>query len=113
MEKSLAKINAQIQTLQRQADTLRINHRASALQKILRQMHEYMISPEDIRIAFARNRPARAKRRDVQRRPDSRSVVAPKYRNPESGETWSGRGRAPRWLTLAEKAGRNRNDFRV
>ncbi|MNL01419.1 H-NS histone family protein [compost metagenome] len=113
MEKSLAKINAQIQTLQRRADTLRINHKASALQKILRQMHEFQISPEEIQAAYAKNRPARAKRRDVQRRSDSRSVVAPKYRNPESGETWSGRGRAPRWLTLAEKAGRNRVDFRV
>ena len=113
MEKALAKINAQIQTLQRRADTLRINHRASALQKILRQMHEFLISPEDIQIAYAQNRPARAKRLDVQRRRDSRSVVAPKYRNPESGETWSGRGRAPRWLTSAEKAGRNRDDFRV
>ncbi|KRC69226.1 hypothetical protein ASE30_18535 [Achromobacter sp. Root83] len=113
MEKSLAKINAQIQALQRRADTLRMNRRASALQKILGQMHEFMISPEDIQTAYARNRPARAKRRDVQRRPDSRSVVAPKYRNPESGETWSGRGRAPRWLTSAEKAGRNRDDFRV
>ncbi|KRA01304.1 H-NS family nucleoid-associated regulatory protein [Achromobacter sp. Root565] len=113
MEKSLAKINAQIQTLQRRADTLRINHRASALQKIMRQMHEFQISPAEIQTAYAQNRPARAKRRDVQRRSDSRSVVAPKYRNPESGETWSGRGRAPRWLTSAEKAGRNRADFRV
>ena len=113
MEKSLAKINAQIQTLQRRADTLRINQRASALQKILRQMHEFLISPEEIQTAYAQNRPAHTKRRDVQRRPDSRSVEAPKYRHPESGETWSGRGRAPRWLTLAEKAGRNRDDFRV
>ncbi|MCP2518625.1 H-NS histone family protein [Achromobacter mucicolens] len=113
MERALAKINAQIQTLQRRADTLRINHRASALQKILRQMHEFQISPEEIQTAYSQLRPARAKRHDVQRRPDFRSVVAPKYRNPESGETWSGRGRAPRWLTLAEKAGRDRDDFRV
>ncbi len=36
---------------------------------------------------------------------------AVKYRNPETGETWSGRGRAPKWLTLAEQQGRSREEF--
>jgi DNA-binding protein H-NS len=36
---------------------------------------------------------------------------AVKYRNPETGETWSGRGRAPKWLTLAERQGRGREEF--
>jgi len=27
-----------------------------------------------------------------------RASVAAKYRNPETGEQWTGRGRAPRWL---------------
>lgn len=34
--------------------------------------------------------------------------AAVKFRNPETGETWSGRGRAPRWLE-----GKNREDFSV
>jgi DNA-binding protein H-NS len=36
---------------------------------------------------------------------------AVKYRNPETGETWSGRGRAPKWLVLAEQQGRGREKF--
>ena len=36
---------------------------------------------------------------------------AVKYRNPETGEAWSGRGRAPKWLTLAEQQGRGREEF--
>ncbi|MGY6127001.1 H-NS family nucleoid-associated regulatory protein (plasmid) [Paraburkholderia strydomiana] len=28
----------------------------------------------------------------------TRRAAAAKYRNPEIGDTWSGRGRAPRWL---------------
>ena len=35
-------------------------------------------------------------------------TVAAKYRNPETGESWSGRGRAPRWLD-----GKNREDFAI
>jgi len=32
-----------------------------------------------------------------------KGVVAPKYRNPETGETWSGRGRQPVWFAKALK----------
>ena len=28
----------------------------------------------------------------------TRGTVAPKYRNPETGDTWTGRGRAPGWI---------------
>ena len=38
--------------------------------------------------------------------------VFPKYRNPnESSETWSGRGKRPRWLTAALKAGHSIEEF--
>jgi len=36
---------------------------------------------------------------------------AVKYRNPHTGETWSGRGRMPKWLALAEEQGRGRDRF--
>ncbi len=36
---------------------------------------------------------------------------AVKYRNPETGETWSWRVRSPKWLTLAEQQGRGREEF--
>jgi DNA-binding protein H-NS len=36
---------------------------------------------------------------------------AVKYRNPGTGETWSGKGRPPKWLTLAERQGRGREEF--
>src|ERR1700757_818071 len=29
--------------------------------------------------------------------------VLPKYRNPQTSETWSGRGKLPRWLVAAMK----------
>lgn len=30
--------------------------------------------------------------------------VAPKYRNPATGDTWTGRGKAPRWIDGKERA---------
>ncbi len=38
--------------------------------------------------------------------------VFPKYRNPEEpSETWSGRGKQPRWLTAALKTGHKIEEF--
>jgi DNA-binding protein H-NS len=38
--------------------------------------------------------------------------VFPKYRNPQTpSETWSGRGKQPRWLVAAIKTGRKIEDF--
>jgi DNA-binding protein H-NS len=40
--------------------------------------------------------------------------VLPKYQNPSMPtETWSGRGKQPRWLVLALKSGRKIEDFRI
>lgn len=39
---------------------------------------------------------------------------AARYRNPENPEqTWSGRGRRPRWVHEAEAAGRSLDDLRI
>jgi DNA-binding protein H-NS len=40
--------------------------------------------------------------------------VLPKYRNPQTpSETWSGRGKQPRWLVAAIKTGRKMEDFKI
>jgi DNA-binding protein H-NS len=41
-------------------------------------------------------------------------VVVPKYQNPDdSSETWSGRGKQPRWLVALLKGGKQIDDFRI
>jgi hypothetical protein len=39
--------------------------------------------------------------------------VAAKYRHPETGETWSGRGGVAGWLAAELKAGKKREDFLI
>ena len=41
-----------------------------------------------------------------------RKKVAPKYRGPD-GDTWTGRGMKPRWLTSAMKEGKKPEDFLI
>lgn len=48
-------------------------------------------------------------------KPDRRKYpkVLPRYRNPDSAETWSGRGKRPRWLVAALDAGRELQEFLI
>ena len=39
--------------------------------------------------------------------------VAAKYRHPETGQTWSGRGILPKWMTEEIAKGRQREDFAI
>lgn len=46
-------------------------------------------------------------------RANPRGQVAPKYRNPADGATWSGRGLKPRWLSAALAKGASLEDYRI
>jgi DNA-binding protein H-NS len=45
-------------------------------------------------------------------RRDAGGSVAARFRGP-NGETWSGRGRMPKWLSAMEASGRKREEFRI
>jgi len=40
-------------------------------------------------------------------------AVKAKYRNPETGATWSGRGKPPKWIKEAEAEGKSRDAFLI
>ena len=44
---------------------------------------------------------------------DKRNVVAPKYQDPVSGKTWTGRGKSPAWLSAELAAGREKQEFLI
>jgi DNA-binding protein H-NS len=69
------------------------------LEQRLRQL---AVSPDD----------AGLKKKTSERRPYPQ--VSPKYRNPtEPSETWTGRGKTPRWLSAQLKSGKKLDDFRI
>lgn len=88
-------LQSQIEKLQKEAEHARKNEIASAIAEIHAKMKDYSISPEDLGFG-ADNKRKQAK---TARRP-----VAPKYRNTTTGETWSGRGKPPKWMAGRDKA---------
>jgi DNA-binding protein H-NS len=53
-----------------------------------------------------RGRPAKKGPASKKRVGKKRGKVAAKYKNPSTGETWTGRGKAPKWI-----AGKDRTKF--
>lgn len=91
---------AQIEQLKTEAEELRKSEISAGIAEIKAKMDELGITIEDLAGASRRTRKASA-------------AVGARYRDPQSGETWSGRGRSPRWLVDAEAAGKPRSEFLI
>ncbi|CAM3453110.1 H-NS histone family protein [Bordetella sputigena] len=111
-----ARIEKEIDKLRKKAEALQMKRRKPVVASIIRSMREYSITPEEIAAAFGkpatRRGPGRKSATGNAATPAKRAV-APKYRHPDTKETWSGRGKPPRWLTAAEAAGATRESFLI
>lgn len=93
---SYAEYVEQIAKLQALAEAARQAEIIDAIKKIRDLMQMYGITADDLSSARS-TKPAKAK-----------GTVAAQFKNPETGETWTGRGRAPRWLV-----GKDKEQFRI
>jgi DNA-binding protein H-NS len=106
--------------LLRQAEAARKAETGTAIAEIKAKMAMYGITPEDLggkAKAVRGRKPKLAKAdkpaKDKAKPAKTRKPVAVKYRNPETGETWTGRGQPSKWLKSMEAAGRKREEFAV
>ena len=106
------KIEKEIQRLQKQAQALQAKQRGPVVTSIIRSMREYDITPEDVAAANNKKTAGSRGKKTASSSPAKRTVPI-KFRHPETNETWTGRGKAPRWITNAEAEGKNRNDFLI
>lgn len=105
LQRTIDRLNKQLQVLQQK-------ERAPVLARIVRTMKDHGITVNEIAQAYrAVRRPGAAAPKAIGRIPGR--AGAAKYRNPETGQTWSGRGRTPTWLVNAERAGKSREDFLI
>ena len=109
-QQTLQIIEKRIHALLSQAKRLK-RKKLPALRQVVRLVRGHSISIGEIRTALAEG--GKGKKTTARKTRRASGKVAPKYRNPRTGATWSGRGRAARWLVAAEKAGRKRTEFLV
>jgi len=92
-------LKAQAEALLKQAEAARRAEIASVVADIQAKMKEYGISLNDLKGGATKTQ--------------ARAAVAAKYRNPATGQSWSGRGRAPRWLAEELAKGRSKDAFLI
>ncbi len=102
MEVSYQQLKQQIEELRKQAEELRKKEKGEAIARIKDIMLEYGITVNDL--MGRRGNGAHVRKG---------SPVAPKYRHPATGETWTGRGKMPRWLQAEVNKGRAKEDFAI
>lgn len=93
---SYKQLTAQLEKLHKEVALAREKEVAQAIADIKQKVAEYDLTAEELGFATSKRTTAR------------KTVSVAKYRNPKTGETWSGRGRSPGWL-----AGKNRERFLI
>ena len=99
---SLQELLAQKADIDRQIADARRQERADAIAKVRALMAEQGLTAADL-VAKTPGAPRVAA--------TSGRKVAAKYRDPETGQTWTGRGLKPKWLALALENGKSLQDF--
>jgi DNA-binding protein H-NS len=94
---SYKQLTAQLNKLHQEVAAAREKEVAQAIADIKQKIAEYDVTAEELGFTSPR-KPARK----------AASTSVARYRNPKTGETWSGRGRSPGWI-----AGKNRERFLI
>ena len=84
-------LQSQIEKLKKQADQARDKEIATVVAQIRGMMTDYGIQASDLGL------PAKRRRK-------SGAPSVPKFQNPQTGETCTGRGRAPKWIDGKDRA---------
>jgi DNA-binding protein H-NS len=87
-------IQSQIEALQKQAEEARLNEISQAVAQIRQLMEDYGITIDDLSSHHKKG--------------VKKATGTAKYRDPETGQEWTGRGRMPNWL-----AGKNKDQFLI
>ena len=82
----------QRETLEQQINEARRQELAGAVAQVRALVAEFDLTPQDV---FPAGRARSA---------SSGTKVAPKYRDPATGQTWTGRGKAPKWIQHQDRA---------
>src|SRR5438105_9281931 len=92
--KTYAAIQAEIARLQRQAESARKTKIAGVVGRIKEAIAAYGLTADELGFGARRSGQNAVGSRTTART----SIGVPKYRDPASGKTWTGRGKPPLWI---------------
>ncbi len=106
---TLSAIQKQIADLEKQAAAIQKSEVGAATAKIKELMGKYHLTASDLGLPSAAGRKS-TKLGTAKRKPVARKTAGiPKFRDPKTGQTWTGNGKAPGWIAGAK----NRDKFLI
>ena len=119
---NLVDLQSQIEKLQKQASEIRSKEFDKTVADIMTQMQAFGITIKDLQAAQGKTRagkcrgkgrPAAGKKAPAAKKGARAGVpVQAKFKGP-NGETWSGRGLMPKWLSSLVATGRTKDEFAI
>jgi DNA-binding protein H-NS len=114
---NLIDIQIQIEKLQKQAAEIKGREFDKTVLDIRAKMQAFGITLKDLQVPAGRKAQAKSKTAPQPKAGGGKgrksgAVVAPKFSGP-NGETWSGRGLTPRWLSTLLAQGRAKEEFAI
>jgi DNA-binding protein H-NS len=97
----LAEAQALVAEVEREIELRRAKKASDFLASIREQARALGLDPQAIAAALGKKAGTRTRSSG-----DARATVAPKYRNPETSQTWAGRGVRPKWIELDPATGK-------
>lgn len=97
----LESIQQQIQNLQNKADELKKSQKAAVVEEIKKQIKLYGINAKDLGLSIKDNSS------------DGKKVSTVEIKYKHGDNTWTGRGRMPKWMEEKVSAGAKKEDFLV
>ena len=105
LQQQIEEAEAKINTLRQKLAEEKKGQRAEAIASIKSLIKEHGLTGADLGFS--------GKATSKLATSDKRAVVAPKFKDPASGKTWTGRGKTPSWLASELAAGRSKSDFLI
>lgn len=107
---TLSDIQKQIAKLEKQAEVLLKEAAAEAAKKAAALIKQHGLTAGDVGLAPKSDKAAAVKKAVAKTKPvTAKPAGVPKYREPKSGKTWTGNGKAPGWIAGAK----NREKFLI
>ncbi|MEN5355897.1 MULTISPECIES: H-NS family nucleoid-associated regulatory protein [Stenotrophomonas maltophilia group] len=114
---SVKELRSLISTAEKQQTKILTRPKAAAMRaKINKYVKDHGYTIEELYGVPDAAAPSKSKKTNVRKSPSARKLgkVAPKYRNPANPEeTWTGRGRQPKWMALLVAKGALPQDFLI
>ena len=112
MAKSYTQVMKQIETLSREAETLRKREIEGVVSRIREAIEIYGLTARDLGLSGAGGAPRKRSPQKSAAKRRGRPGSKVKYRD-DAGNVWGGRGPRPQWLRSALASGKKLEDFAV